>query len=64
MDGCVHDFLDPNTSVVVHPHYWLAWCCICGRRRVLGALDEASSRAAVAALNYILFANGDTHGRN
>lgn len=60
---CNHDFLDPNTTIVVRPEARETWCISCGRKRVLEVLNDASRQAAIAAREHMLFGGG-TRGNN
>ena len=60
---CIHDFTDPNTTIVVSVHDKQTWCISCGKRRGLMPLNDASQRAALAARDYLLFGGG-SRGNN
>lgn len=60
---CNHDFLDPNTTVVVRPDERTAWCISCSKSRKLLVLNDASRQAALAARSGMLFGGG-TRGNN
>lgn len=60
---CIHDYLDPNTTVVVRPSTREAWCISCMRGRKLSTLNDASAQAAIAAKSGMLFGGG-TRGNN
>lgn len=61
---CLHDYLDPNTTVVVSPFLpQEAWCIACSKVRKLTPLNDASRIAALAARDGMLFGEG-TRGDN
>lgn len=60
---CNHDYLDPNTTLVVSPYRKETWCVGCGRKRDLLPLNEATRAMALAAREHMLF-GGSTHGKN
>lgn len=55
---CVHDYLDPNTTVVVSPFRKMTWCISCSKARALTPLNDASRIAAIAAYEHMLFGGG------
>lgn len=60
---CNHDYLDPNTTVVVAPHREEAWCISCSKVRKLRVMGESTRQAALAARHGMLFGGG-TCGNN
>lgn len=60
---CVHDYLNPETTLVVSPLRQETWCISCGVTRKLYPLTDASRQMALAAKDHMLFGGG-THGKN
>lgn len=60
---CNHDFLDPNTTIVVRPTERETWCISCSKSRKLLVLDGPSKQAALAAKTGMLFGGG-SRGNN
>lgn len=60
---CIHDYLDPNSTVVVSPGLKEAWCISCSKNRKLLPVSEPTRIAAVAARSGMLFGGG-SRGNN
>lgn len=63
-DHCVHDYLNPGTTIVVQPQHLLCWCVACGAKRSLAVLSVPARHMALAARDHMLFLGATKHDGN